>query len=112
MAGRDVHAAGAGIHRDEVRREHNRGPRQKRMLRADAFQLRARKGLRWLADGLPTRRRAEFLHQQLRENEHLRHAALREPAEDVLLLRMDGEREIRRQRPGRGCPGDEARLLL
>ena len=105
-----MHAAGAGVHRDKISRQDDRGAGQKRMLRADAFELVAGKRLQRFANRLPAGRGANGSDQFLRQHECLRVLATREFLRDVTLFRMHGDGEIRRQRPRRRRPDDDARL--
>ena len=114
MTGRDVDRAGAGIHRDEIGGQDDGGARQKRMLRADAFDLAAGKRLHRLARSAPSRSRRKTAPPACRAQQRASPIApsRSEFLHDVKLFWMNGDREIRRQRPWRRRPDDDARLAF
>ena len=104
--------AGAGVHGDEISRQDDGGARQERMLRADAFDLFARKCLPRFVARFEKRRRTELRHELFRERTSLRNAVTPKFLHHVGFLGMDGDGEIRRQGPGRRRPDDDARFIF
>jgi hypothetical protein len=104
---RQVHDARAVLRADERIGQHHEAARLLRKIRQqrfipDADQRRA--GQRFLY-----RERGPQLGVlgQARRREHVRHAALRIARAHVLDLGPDAQREVARQRPGRGGPGEQ-----
>src|SRR5450755_1844495 len=100
MARCDVHATRAGVHRDEVGGENTRCSRQEWMLRGQALQFAARKRTGRFTGRFETCRGAKCFYARGSKNERFRHALLSESMLYITLLRMQCDREVRRQGPG------------
>ena len=82
------------------------------MLRADAFQFASCESIERFALRQPAGGSADRAGQTLSQDERFGFFAAGEFLRDVALFRVDGDREIRRQRPGRGRPDDKARFVF
>ena len=110
VAGRHVDGAGAGVVGDEEGVDDLRTTREEGMLRLAAIEqaafelLRRMRGIEhvtgFLLEGLESRGGDDEL-------QGVRLLGVRETAADVVEVRVQGDAEVRGQRPGRGGPDDE-----
>ena len=107
VARRDVHAAGAGVHRHEVGGQDGRRPVEERMARDSAFEGGTGKGLRF-ALRLPSGFGAERCGAIGSKHEGAGFSVLGEGLCDVVMFRADRDGQVGRESPWRGGPDDHA----
>ena len=102
VARRGVHRAGAGLERDVVGEHAERRARVERMLEADLLELRALHPRERLAERLPAGR-GHLRRQRLGDD----HRAAVDVVGRVVELRMERDRQVRRNRPRRRRPDQD-----
>src|SRR5712672_618682 len=80
------------------------------MLHAKTFQLRAWKGLHWLASWFESRRAAKRIDEFICQHQDLGHLSTAKLLDDVNFLCINGNGQIGRQRPWGRCPNHNACL--
>src|SRR6266568_4527650 len=108
MTRRDVHAAGAGVHRDKISCEHDRFAIKKRVSRGDLVDFASGKGCERFTGWLELCCEAKRVHKPIGEEQRLGNSIALKFLNYVNFLWIDSDREIRGQRPWRGCPNRNA----